>query len=152
MSFFRIKTVKGKQYLYKQTSVRDGQKVRSIMEYWGRVDGRNPPQRETNQNSDLQATVNPKRADYTMEHRKGLFKTDKAEFASHQAFDAARAKSAKESKAAWKEKNMSRAEKQERAQAKQAAEGKFKETMEAVKAFNEARAQEKEPSNSPDGS
>jgi len=143
MSFFRVKTVKGRGYLYKQTSVRDGEKVRSIMEYCGRIDGRDPPQPQTNRNSDLQATQNPKRPDYTIEHRRGLFKTDKAEFASHQAFDAARAQSAKESKAAWKEKNMGRAEKQDRAQAKQAADAKFKETMEAVKTFNEAREAEK---------
>jgi hypothetical protein len=118
---FRIRTVKGRSYLYRQTSVREGKKVRSIMEYCGRVDGRDPPQRTTNRNSDLQATQNPKRPDYTEEHRRGLFKTDKAEFDRLHAMDAARAKSAKESKAAWKEKNMSRPEKQERAQAKQAS-------------------------------
>jgi hypothetical protein len=28
-----IKTIKGKQYLYSQTSVRKGKKVRSIMQY-----------------------------------------------------------------------------------------------------------------------
>jgi hypothetical protein len=43
-----------------------------------------------------------------------LFKT---EFASYQAFDAARAQGAKQSNAAWKEKNISRSEK-ERGQAK----------------------------------
>jgi hypothetical protein len=41
---------------------------------------------------------------------------------------------------------MGRAEKQERAEAKQAADAKFKEIIEAVKEFNEARAQDKEPS------
>jgi hypothetical protein len=35
MSFLRIKTVKGKQYLYRQTSVRKGRKVKSVMEYLG---------------------------------------------------------------------------------------------------------------------
>jgi hypothetical protein len=39
MSFHRIKTIKGKQYLYRQTSVRKGKKVRSIMEYIGAVGG-----------------------------------------------------------------------------------------------------------------
>jgi hypothetical protein len=33
MSFLRIKTVKGKRYLYRQTSIRKGKKVVSIMEY-----------------------------------------------------------------------------------------------------------------------
>jgi hypothetical protein len=37
MTFTRIKTIKGKQYLYRQTSVRKGKKVRSFMEYLGRV-------------------------------------------------------------------------------------------------------------------
>src|SRR5258707_9603794 len=33
MTFLRVKTVKGRRYLYKQTSVRKGKKVLSIMEY-----------------------------------------------------------------------------------------------------------------------
>jgi hypothetical protein len=146
MSFLRIKTVKGKQYLYRQTSVSEGKKVRSIMEYLGsfgghyETAGRSVP----NRNADLQSTQNPKRPNYTDEHRRGLFKTNKAEFNRLQAFDAARAKSSKEDKAAWKEKNMSRGEKKERAEAKQASDTKAKETMEAIKEFNEARAQEKE--------
>jgi hypothetical protein len=37
MSFTRIRTNKGKQYLYRQTSVREGKKVRSKMEYLGRA-------------------------------------------------------------------------------------------------------------------
>jgi hypothetical protein len=53
MSFFRIKTVKGRGYSYKQTSVRERPKVRSIMEYCGPIDSRDPPQRLTNRNSDL---------------------------------------------------------------------------------------------------
>jgi hypothetical protein len=92
----------------------------------------------------LEATRNPQRADYTEEHRKGLFKNDKAAFERLQAFDAARAKGAKESKAAWKEKNVSRSEKQERAQAKQTADAKWKDTTEAVKDFNAAREADKE--------
>jgi hypothetical protein len=39
MSFIRTKTIKGKQYLYRQISVRKGKKVRSIMEYIGAVGG-----------------------------------------------------------------------------------------------------------------
>jgi hypothetical protein len=35
MSFLRIRTIKGKQYLYRQTSVRKGKKVRTISEYLG---------------------------------------------------------------------------------------------------------------------
>jgi hypothetical protein len=37
MSFTRIRTIKGKQYLYRQTSLRVGKKVRSQMEYLGRA-------------------------------------------------------------------------------------------------------------------
>jgi hypothetical protein len=33
MTFLRIKTIKNRQYVYRQTSVRKGKKVRSIMEY-----------------------------------------------------------------------------------------------------------------------
>src|SRR5450631_871003 len=140
MSFFRIKTVtkpNGKKYsyLYRQTSVRDGQKVRSLMEYFGSFNGKDIQESTKNRNSDLEATRNPKRADYTAEHRKGLFKNDKAAFDRLQAYDTARAQSAKESKTAWKEKNMSRGERQERAEAKQTAEAKWKDTTEAVKEF-----------------
>lgn len=130
--------------------MREGKKVRSVMEYMGSFSetyGKTTPR-----NQDLEATRNPKRMDFTDEHRKGLFKNDKAAFDRLQAFDAARAKGAKESKAAWKEKNMGRSEKQERAEAKQAANAKFAETTQAVKEFNEARAQEKEASNPPGAS
>jgi len=33
MTFLRIKTIKNKKYLYRQTSVRKGEKVKSIMQY-----------------------------------------------------------------------------------------------------------------------
>jgi hypothetical protein len=109
---FRIKTVnkngRSYKYLYRQTNVREGPKVRSIMEYFGSFHGRDIPESTKNRNSDLEATRNPQRADYTNEHRKGLFKSDKAAFERLQAFDAARAQSAKENRAAWKEKNMGR--------------------------------------------
>jgi len=154
MSFFRIKTLKGRQYLYKQTSVREGKKVRSIMEYIGSYSGAETYGKTTPRNQDLEATRNPKRMDFTDEHRKGLFKTDKAAFDRLQAFDAARAQGAKESKAAWKEMNMGRAEKQARADARQAAEAKWKDTTEAVREFKESLdAKEKEPpSSEPSGS
>jgi hypothetical protein len=138
MSFFRIKTVKGRQYLYRQTSVREGPKVRSVMEYMGSLCGSETYGKTTPRNQDLEATRNPKRMDFTDEHRKGLFKSDKAAFERLQAFDAARAQSAKESKAAWKEKNVSRGEKQARAEAKQTADTKWKDTTEAVKEFKES--------------
>jgi hypothetical protein len=35
MSYIRIKTIKGKQYAYRQTSVRKGKKVKTISEYLG---------------------------------------------------------------------------------------------------------------------
>jgi hypothetical protein len=147
MSFFRIKTVnkngKSYKYLYSQTSVREGPKVRSVMEYMGSLCGPETYGKTTPRNQDLEATRNPKRMDFTDEHRKGLFKTDKAAFERLQAFDVARAKGAKESKAAWKEKSMGREEKQARAEAKQTADTKFKETMETIKEFNEAREADK---------
>jgi hypothetical protein len=144
MSFLRIRTIKGKQYLYRQTSVREGKKVRSIMEYIGSYSGAETYGQTTPRNQDLEATRNPKRMDFNQEHRKGLFKTDKAAFDRLQAFDAARAQSAKESKAAWKEKNMGRSDKQERAEAKQTADAKWKDTTEAVKEFSAAREAEKD--------
>jgi hypothetical protein len=144
MSFFRIKTVKGRQYLYKQTSVREGPKVRSVMEYMGSLCGPETYGKTTPRNQDLEATRNPKRMDFTDEHRKGLFKSDKAAFDRLQAFDAARARGAKESKAAWKEKNVSRGEKQARADAKEAADAKWKDATEAVKEFSAAREAEKD--------
>jgi hypothetical protein len=143
MSFFRIKTVKGRGYLYKQTSVREGKKVRSVMEYIGGCDSPQTYGKTTPRNQDLEATRNPKRMDHNAEHRKALFKNDKAAFERLRALHVARAQSAKERKGAWTEKNMSRADKQERAQAKQAADAKFKETMEAVKEFNAARDAER---------
>lgn len=144
MSFFRIKTIKRKGYLYRQTSVREGKKVRSIMEYFGSYSGAETYGKTTLRNQDLEATRNPKRMDFTDEHRKGLFKNDKAAFDRLQAFDAARAQSAKESKAAWKERNMGREEKQARAEAKQTADAKWKDTTEAVKEFSAAREANKE--------
>jgi hypothetical protein len=141
MSFFRIKTIKGKGYLYRQTSVREGKKVRSVMEYMGSFSetyGKTTPR-----NQDLEATRNPKPMDFTDEHRKGLFKNDKAAFDRLQAFDAARAQDTKENKAAWKEKNMGREEKQARAEAKQTAGAKWKDATEAVEEFNERREAEK---------
>jgi hypothetical protein len=58
MSFFRVKTVtkpneKKYSYLYKQTSVRDGQKVRSIMEYFGSINGKDIQESTQNRNSDF---------------------------------------------------------------------------------------------------
>jgi hypothetical protein len=144
MSFFRVKTVHGRQYLYRQTSVREGKKLRSIMEYLGSFGSHEPEttgRSVPNRNADLQV-----RPDYTAEHRKGLFKTNKEEFDRLQAFDAQRTKDSKESKAAWKEKNMSRGEKKERAAYVAAAEAKVAETMEAIKELSEARAAEKSPS------
>jgi hypothetical protein len=49
--------------------------------------------------------------------------------------------SARESKAAWKEKNMSRAEKKEQAAEKQAAEVKHAETMDSLQDFKDMLAE-----------
>jgi hypothetical protein len=37
MSFLRVKTIKGRRYLYRQTSVRKGKKVTTISEYLGAI-------------------------------------------------------------------------------------------------------------------
>jgi hypothetical protein len=37
MSYYRTKTIKGRTYLYRQTSVREGKKVRMISEYLGSI-------------------------------------------------------------------------------------------------------------------
>jgi hypothetical protein len=42
MSFERIKTIKGRGYRYGQTNVREGKRVRSVMEYLGPVGGHRP--------------------------------------------------------------------------------------------------------------
>lgn len=145
MSFFRIKTIKDRQYLYKQTSVREGKKVKSIMEYVGALgghftsSGRSVP----NRNADLQATQNPKRPDYNQEYRQNLFKTDRPAFDRLQMQDALKAQASKESRAAWKDKQVSRGEKTARAEASRAADEKWKETMEVVREFSEAREAEK---------
>jgi hypothetical protein len=130
-------------YLYRQTSVREGKKVRSIMEYIGGCDSPETYGKTTPRNQDLEATRSPKRMDHNDEHRRELFKKDRAAFDRLHAQDAERAKSARESKGAWAEKNMSRSEKQARAAAKDAVEAKSKETMEAIKEFNAAREAEK---------
>jgi len=84
MSFFRIKTIgkngRSHRYLYKQTSVRDGGKVRSIIEYWGPIDGHNPERPHKNRNADLKSWSYPKRPDYDDEHMRHLFKTDREAF------------------------------------------------------------------------
>ena len=93
--------------------------------------------------------------DFDDEHRRGLFKNDRAAFERLQVLDAARAQGSKERKAAWVEKHRSRAEKQARADGKQAADAKWKDTTEAVKEFNAAREANKEnepPSPQPSGS
>jgi hypothetical protein len=141
MSFFRIKTVKGRRYLYKQTSVREGKKVRSIMEYFGSFNGVETYGSTTSRNADLKVTQNPKRPDYDDEHMRHLFKTDRAAFDRLHSQKYGRQQETRDRKTAWAEKNMSRSEKQERAEAKQAAEAKFAETNQAVKEFSESLAE-----------
>ena len=58
------------------------------------------------------ASATPRSAARTDEHRRGLFKNDRAAFERLQVLDAARAQGSKERKAAWVEKHVSRAEKQ----------------------------------------
>lgn len=140
MSFFRIKTVKQRQYLYKQTSVREGKKVRSVMEYIGALGGTYDAKGRSvpNRNADLKATTNPKRASADDEYMRHLFKTDREAFDRLHDRKATRGKEARGRKEAWLAKQQSPADKAARASDKQAAEAKFKDDMEVVREFAES--------------
>jgi hypothetical protein len=132
MTFLRIKTVKGRKYLYRQTSVRKGKKVRSVMEYvcalgWIAAAAASPGHVGS----------------------RGHKSTDKRAMKHQDQADRER----------FKKEMMHPKERFQREAAKAAAARVGKpeaapdpKIMEAVREFNEARAQEKEPSNPPDGS
>lgn len=149
MSFLRVRTIKGKQYLYRQTSVRKGKKVLSIMEYLGALiaigaaaaSPGKPGGYSGSRSTDKRAIKHQE------EYDRERFAKDRAGFNAKQRGDYQREQKACEYAKAAREAHMSRAEKQERATAKADSEKKAAETMEAVREFNEARKAEKaEPS------
>jgi hypothetical protein len=139
MTFLRVKTIKGKRYLYRQRSVRKGKKVHSIMEYvcalgWIAASAASPGYVGS----------------------KGHKSTDKRVIKHQDSHDRERhAKRMENPREAWEEArrkgDIARAEKT--AKSKPVPEStKDKEIKEAIREFNEARAKEKEPPSSrPDG-
>jgi hypothetical protein len=145
MTFLRIKTVKGRRYLYKQTSVRKGKKVRSIMEYicaigWIAVAAASPGRPggfSGNRPTDKRHIKHQEESD------RELFAKNRAAFTVKQRQDYDRQQKAREYAKAMRESKLSRSERRERAEAREAAHRKQEETMEAVRKFKESLAAEK---------
>jgi hypothetical protein len=147
MSFLRIKTIKKKRYLYRQTSVRKGKKVRSIMEYicalgWIAVAAASP--RRPGGFSGHRAT-DKRHIKHQEASDRELFAKNRGAFNVKQRQDYERQQNVREAAKASRESKLSRAEKQERDEANEAAQKKWEADTEAVREFNEARAKEKEP-------
>ena len=145
MSFLRIKTVKGRKYLYRQTSRRKGKKVLSIMEYicslgWIGVAMASPgnPGGFSGSRSTNKRTIR-----HQEEYDRELFATNPARFNAKQRRDYELEQKVRSYAKEGREKKMSREERQEREEARQAANRKAAETMEAVREFKEARDAEK---------
>jgi hypothetical protein len=150
MSFLRIKHVKkknGKKYSYlvRQTNVRKGDRVHSIMEHIGAVmvwipasaasPGR-PGGFSGNRPTDQRHIRHQDEADRELFHKhRGRFNVKQGQDYDRQQKARDYAKEAREAK-------MSRSERRERDVAKEAAQKKWDEGKEAVKEFNEARAAE----------
>jgi hypothetical protein len=140
MSYLRVRTIKGRGYLYRQTSVRKGKKVKTISEYLGALfwmpiaaasPGR-PGGYKGHKSTDAranrhQAQSDRERFDKEMENPKERF-----------AREATKAAAARAGRATVK--------------MDETAQKKWDEGMEAVREFNEARAKEKEPPGPQDGS
>ena len=147
MSFLRIKTIKKKRYLYRQTSVRKGKKVHSIMEYicamgWIAVAAASPGRPggfSGNRPTDKRHIKHQEESD------REKFKNNSAAFNVRQRQDYEREQKARDAAKEARDSKLSRSERQERAEAKEAADRKAAETMEAVREFNATRAKEKEP-------
>lgn len=144
MSFVRIKTIRGKQYLYCQTSVRKGKKVRSIMEYLGALGAiafaatapGKPGGFSGNRPTDKRSIKHQEESD------RELFAKSRGRFNVKQRQDYEREQKARDAGKDARDAKMSRADKAERAGAQKAAKAEDDETMEAVREFNEARAAE----------
>ena len=145
MSFLRIKTIKKKRYLYRQTSVRKGKKVHSIMEYicalgWIAVAAASPGRPggfSGNHPTDKRHIKHQEESD------REKFKNNRAAFNVRQRQDYEREQKARDAAKEARDSKLSRSERQERAEAKEAADRKAAETMEAVREFNATK--EKEP-------
>jgi hypothetical protein len=132
MSFLRIKTIKKKQYLYRQTSVRKGKKVRSIMEYVCAL-----------------GWIAAAAASPSYVGSKGHKSTDKRALKHQEASDRERhAKRMENPRGAWEYArrmgDIARAEKAAKAKPMPETD-KDREVKEAIREFNEARDKEKEP-------
>jgi hypothetical protein len=130
MSFLRIRTIRNRQYLYRQTSVRKGRKVKTISEYLGALfwapiaaaspgrpggyKGHKSTDARTNRHQDA---ANRERYDKEMENPKERFMRE-----------AARGAAARAGRPTPK--------------MDETAQRKHEETMEAVREFSEARAAE----------
>jgi hypothetical protein len=126
MSFLRIKTIKGKSYLYRQTSVRKGRKVLSIMEYLGALVAIGV------------AAASPGRPGGFS----GSKPTDKRQIRDQEAHDREKFHT---NRAAFNVKQRQDYERQNKGKVKAepVETAKDREIMEAVREFNEARAAEK---------
>jgi hypothetical protein len=142
MSYIRIKTIKGKQYAYRQTSVRKGKKVKTISEYLGAIamspliavalatgygkrgssSGHKP--------TDKRQIREEETAD------REIFHKDRAMFNVKQRQDYERQQKGRDASKEAREAKMSKADKQERAQARAADAKKAEEVMDAVREFN----------------
>jgi hypothetical protein len=133
MSYLRIRTIKNRKYLYRQTSVRKGKKVKTISEYlgalfWAPLAAMSPGRpggygghKSTDQRANRhQDNYNRERYEKQMQDPRERFVREAAKAAAARAGKADAAPDPK--------------------------------VMEAVREFNEARQKEKEPPASPDGS
>lgn len=158
MAYLRVKTIKGRRYLYRQHSVRKGKKVHTLSQFLGALGSagvlgvlavrdavgmdktylRRPQQSTHGRANKIQET-----------HERELFDKDREAFNRMYRVNGLKEKAFRESEKQWKADHLSRAEKRERADEVTAAQKKHDETMEAIREFKEARAKEKEPPSSP---
>ncbi len=125
MTFLRVKTIKNRKYLYRQTSVRKGKKVKSIMQYvcslgWIAAAAASPGYIGS----------------------KGHQSTDKRALKHQDASDRERFNKEMENP---RERFMREAAKRDVLKGKAAPVEKNNEVEEAIRDFNEARGKEKEP-------
>jgi hypothetical protein len=155
MSFLRIKTItkngKTYRYLVRQTNVRKGKRVYSIMEHlcgfgMAVLSPGTPGGFSGNRPTDKRHIKHQEESD------RELFVKNRGAFNVKLRQEYERGQKARDAAKAGREAKMSRSEKAERAEAMVAEQSRADETMEAVREFNEARAKEKEPSDPQDGS
>jgi hypothetical protein len=165
MTFHRIRTIKGRSYLYEQTNVRKGKKVRSIMKYLGALGtagvgigtlgvsmvrdamGKDKPQHHARPLQGTDQRANRHQEAYERE----LYEKDRPAFDAHVRDQHSRQQGGRAAAKDRTEAGKSRGEKREQAEAKETAQKKWDADNEAVREFSEAR-QEKEPPAAQDGS